>query len=90
MKKERLKPGPKPKGHVRINLRGTPNEKKKTTKFLDDLRSGQLDVDKRDLLLGFKNWEVDNDIKNLTPEQLVDWYMEGELKDRINNIEVNE
>lgn len=28
MKKERLKPGPKPKGHVRINLRGTLEEKR--------------------------------------------------------------
>ena len=30
----------------------------------------------RKLLLAFKNWEVDHDIKNLFPEQLVDFYLE--------------
>lgn len=30
----------------------------------------------RELLIGFKTWETDNDIKNLLPEQLVGWYIE--------------
>lgn len=30
----------------------------------------------RELLLAFKNWEVDNDIKNLLPEQVVDFYID--------------
>ena len=29
-----------------------------------------------ELLLAFKNWEVDNDIKNLLPEQVVDFYID--------------
>jgi len=27
-------------------------------------------------LIEFKTWEVDNDIKNLTPEQMAEWFME--------------
>ena len=30
----------------------------------------------RELLLAFKNWEVDNDIKNLLPEQVVEFYID--------------
>ncbi len=30
----------------------------------------------KDLLVAFKTWETDNDIKNLTPEQLADFYLE--------------
>ena len=33
---------------------------------------------RRELLIGFKQWEIDNDIKNLLPEQMVDWYLEDE------------
>ena len=29
----------------------------------------------RDILIAFKNWEIDNDIKNLLPEQLADFYL---------------
>jgi len=35
------------------------------------------DVSKqRELLIAFKTWEVDNDIKNLLPEQLADFYLD--------------
>lgn len=41
----------------------------------DGLR--QFDVSKpRELLIAFKTWEVDNDIKNLLPDQLADFYLE--------------
>ena len=29
----------------------------------------------REMLIAFKTWEVDNDIKNLLPEQIVDFYL---------------
>ena len=31
---------------------------------------------RRELLIAFKNWEVDNDVKNLLPEQVVDFYID--------------
>ena len=30
----------------------------------------------RELLIAFKTWEVDNDIKNLLPKQLADFYLD--------------
>lgn len=37
----------------------------------------QHDVsNRRELLIAFKTWEVDNDIKNLLPDQLADFYLE--------------
>jgi len=32
--------------------------------------------EQRKLLIAFKNWEVDNDVKNLLPEQVVDFYID--------------
>jgi len=33
----------------------------------------------RELLLDFKNWDVDNDVKNLLPEQIVNLYWETRI-----------
>ena len=33
-------------------------------------------VQQRELLIAFKTWETENDIKNLKPDQLADFYLE--------------
>jgi hypothetical protein len=38
----------------------------------------QYDVsNRREQLIAFKTWEIDNDIKNLLPDQLADFYLEN-------------
>lgn len=32
--------------------------------------------EKRQLIIDFKNWEVENDVKNLKPEQLAEFYIQ--------------
>ena len=49
---------------------------------LDDVRQQVKSVDladvgkQRELLIAFKTWETENDIKNLKPDQLVDFFLE--------------
>lgn len=42
MKKERLKPGPKPKEHVRIQMRVTEDEKEKCIAFYEQLKKDRI------------------------------------------------
>ena len=42
---------------------------------LKKLRVGDVS-NRRELLIAFKTWEVDNDIKNLLPDQLAEFYLE--------------
>ena len=57
------------------------SENEELLDFLHGLETSKATVQRdkavRETLIKFKTWEVDNDIKNLLPEQLVDFYLEA-------------
>ena len=46
------------------------------TEDVIDAINEALVTGRKELLIAFKTWEIENDIKNLLPEQLVDFYLD--------------